>query len=241
MITLRYVTCLSVVLMSFSISSLNSAPVIKADKTIYDCGNFIEGKDEIAIAVFNIQNSGDSLLKITGVRPGCGCVVAAFDTLIPPGKSGKVKLEAKLYGYNGEIQKSAVVTSNAINEPQLRLTLKSKIQPIIGVSTQYITLMSSKDQTVSNLYISSLKKDLKVTDVKFKPYDQNQSTWSGQLSFPITFKWDKTDSTSSEGLSVFMLSINGLDLKQPFFGDFILSTNHPDKRQIQISGRIGKN
>lgn len=96
---IRHLSSLSVVFLILSVLSLNAAPVIKVDITHYDCGSFIEGKDEIATAAFSIQNIGDSLLRITGVRPGCGCVVAAFDTLIPPGKSGKVNLEVKLYGY----------------------------------------------------------------------------------------------------------------------------------------------
>lgn len=241
MILLRNIACLSGMFMILSFFPLNASPRIEVDKTIYDCGSFTEGKDEIATVAFNIRNNGDSLLKITNVRPGCGCVVASFDTLIPPGKTGNVILEAKLYGYSGEFQKSAVVTSNATNEQQLRLTLKGKIQPVIAVSTQYISLVSSKDRKPSNLYLSSLKKDLKVTELKFKPHNQNSTTWSDQLSLPITFEWEKTDSVSSDGSTVFMLSIKGLELKEPVSGDFILSTNHPDKRQIQINGRIGNN
>lgn len=236
----RYVTHLSGILMVLCIFSLNAAPLIEVEKSIYDCGSIPEGKDALATATFSLRNSGDSLLKITGVRPGCGCVVASYDTIIPPGKSGKIILEAKLYGYIGEIQKSAMVTSNARNKPQLRITLKGKIQPVIAVSTQYISL-TSKTQKSSEIYLSSIKKDLKVTGITFKPNDQNDSTWAGQLNLPITFEWNRTDSINNDGFTVFKLSVKGPDLKESIDGGFILSTNHPDKKQIQINGRIESN
>jgi hypothetical protein len=228
-------------LMALCVFSVNSAPVIEVNNEVYDCGIFIEGKDAVGVATFNIRNSGDSSLKIASVRPGCGCVVAAFDTVIPPGKSGKVKLEARLSGYSGEIVKSATVTSNAENQPQLRLTLKGKILPVIALSKQYIALISSDDHKSGDLFLSSLKKDLKITGITFKSHDQNHSAWSGQLSLPITYEWTRTDSISPEGFTVFRLLIKGPDLKESIDGNFILSTNHPDKNEIQISGRIESN
>jgi len=218
---------------------LNAAPMIDVKETSYNCGSFTEGENEVATAIFNLQNSGDSLLKITNVRPGCGCVVAAFDTLIPPGKSGCIKLEAKLKGYSGEFKKSAVVTSNAKNKPIINLTLNAMIQPIIKISKQYITLQSSEKQKSDRLCLSSLKKDMIVTSIIFRPYNnQNGAVWDNILSIPVTYEWNKTDSIGQDNFTVFTLLIKNPGSKEPVAGEFIISTNHPDKKQIKIRGRI---
>lgn len=219
---------------------LNAAPLIEVDKTVYDCGVLTEGKNEIATAFFNVLNRGDSLLKIENVRPGCGCVVAAYDTFIPPGKSGRIKVEARLNGYRGDIRKSVTLTSNAQNQPLLRLMLQATIQPVIAVSKQHIILSLSKDQKPDSLYLCSLKKDLKVTGVTFETSEQSNSGWLNQMPMPITYEWNRTDSIRPDGLNVFMLLIKHPDLKESVSGEFKISTNHPDKKQLQISGRIEK-
>jgi hypothetical protein len=238
MMTHRYIPQISGLFLVFYAFLLNASPVINVEETSYNCGLFVEGKNQVATAVFNVRNSGDSLLKITNVRTGCGCVVAAFDTLIPPGKSGTIKIEAKLNGYTGDITKSAVVTSNAKNEPTIRLTLNATIRPVIAISKQYISLQSSKDQKSDSLLLSSLKKDLIVTSIIFKPHNQNSTEWYNQHSIPITYELNKTDSISPDSFTVFTLLIKSTSLKESVTGEFIISTNHPDKKQISINGSI---
>lgn len=233
-----YLAQVSGMLLVLSALSLTAAPEIDIEDTSYNCGLFIEGKDEIATAIFKVRNSGDSLLKISNVRPGCGCVVAAFDTLILPGKFGSIKLEAKLNGYSGDVKKSAMVTSNATNKPTIRLTLNATVQQSIRISKQYITFQPSKDQQSDSLYLSSLKKDLTVTNIVFKPDNQNNDIWHNQHSIPITYKWNKADSISQDSFTVFTLLIKSPGSKEPVTGEFIISTNHPDKKQIHINGRI---
>jgi len=155
--TINYSASISGMLIVLCVFSLKAAPVMNVDNLTFNCGLFTEGKSEIATAVFKVRNSGDSLLKISGVRPGCGCVVAAYDTFIAPGKSGTIRLEAKLHGYSGELRKTATVTSNALNQPSLRLTLTATIQPVITVSKQYITLDTSNNRKPDSLHLSSLK------------------------------------------------------------------------------------
>lgn len=234
-----YLNHVSGILLVLNTITLNAAPVIEVDNKTYECGKFTEGKDETAIASFKIRNSGDTVLRIESVRPGCGCVVAAYDTLIPPGKSGNIKLEAKLKGYSGKFGKTATVTSNAKNEPSIRLTMKATVLPIITVSKQYIALPLLKDKKTDNLYLSSLKKDLMVTGITFKLFGQNNSQWHDQLSLPIMYEWSRIDSISPDSFTVFLLLMKSPELKESLNGEFILTTNHPDKKQIQINGRIG--
>lgn len=236
--TRHHPTKLSGILFVSLFSFVSASPLIEVEKETYDCGIFIEGKNEKTTAIYNIKNSGDSILKIEKVRTGCGCVAAAYDTIIPPGKSGQIKLETRLNGYTGVFKKSATIISNAKNQPNLRITLTATIQPVIAVSQGYITLPTSKDRKPVNLFLSSLKKDLSITGINFKPNDNSSSEWQSQLSLPINYEWSKTDSISPDGFTVYSLSINGIDLKSSDYGEFIISTNHPDKQEIRISGRI---
>ncbi|HEX3019333.1 MAG TPA: DUF1573 domain-containing protein [Chitinispirillaceae bacterium] len=233
-----YVTHISGILSVLAAFTVHAVPLIEIDKTIFDCGAFVEGKSQKAMAIYNVKNSGDSLLKIESVRPGCGCVVAEYDTFIAPGKTGKIMLEARLDGYIGSIKKSATIASNAKNTPTLRITLTAAIKQVISISQRHIVLPALKDQKPFNLYLSSSKKDLEVTGIDFRPYDNTTSGWQNQLALPIMYKWSKTDSISSDGSTVFMLSLNSPDLKKSTDGEIILTTNHPDKKEIRLSGRI---
>ncbi|HEX2956586.1 MAG TPA: DUF1573 domain-containing protein [Chitinispirillaceae bacterium] len=227
-------------LVSLFIFQLSADPVIKIENYTHDCGLFTEGKGGIATAVFNFQNTGDTVLKIQSVRPGCGCVVAAYDTCILPGKSGRIQLNMNLSGYSGQISKSATILSNAKNEPTIRISFHAKIQPLITISDSYIILGASNKQQPFTLFLTSLKKDLKITDVTFKLPDNNSSSWQHQLSIPVTYEWNIIDSITSEGFNVFKLTMKTPELKESISSNFILSTNHPDKREIQISGKIEK-
>lgn len=234
--------CSSLVsLFSGTLLSIQSqaAPMVKVNNTTFDCGLFSEEKAGIATANFIFQNIGDTLVKIESVRPGCGCIVAAYDTFIAPGKSGCVQLTVNLKGYSGQISKSATVQTNAKNEPLIRVSMNAKILPLITLSTTYINLVKD-NQTPAAIILTSLKKDLKIKDILFKTPDNNTSSWQHQLSIPITYEWNSTDSITTEGYNIFKLTIKPPELKQITTGDFIISTNHPEKSEIQISGRIGE-
>lgn len=104
----------------------HAAPRIAFDSKIFDCGIVVEGKTEKINAVFVVKNTGDAALKLEKVRPGCGCTVVKYDSLIQPGKSTKIESAVNIKGYrSGPISKSITVTSNAENEPTVRLVPES--------------------------------------------------------------------------------------------------------------------
>lgn len=75
---------------------------------------------------FAIKNAGDANLEITNVRPACGCTSGDFDKTIAPGKEGKIKLSVpNTESYNGEVSKTATVTTNDPERPTFTLTLKA--------------------------------------------------------------------------------------------------------------------
>jgi hypothetical protein len=73
-----------------SASAMFASPKIVIDKTSYQCGPVIEGKTEKLKAEFIVKNAGDAVLKINA-RPGCGCTVVKYDSLVQPGKTSTIE------------------------------------------------------------------------------------------------------------------------------------------------------
>lgn len=220
--------------------TLTAAPQLNVDTTTFDCGTVIEGKKDKIAALFEIKNTGDSPLKIENVRPSCGCTVVQFDTLIPPGKTGKIKPEVRIKGYSGKIRKTVTVISNAANNQTLRLYITANIQPVIDVSERYITLSGEKGNIGGTVYFSSLKKDLLLKDVAFKLTENNRTDWQKEIPLHLKFKWNKTDSVRTDGFTVYSLSLFCPEITEQLSGRFLFTTNHPDKNEVVINGRIDK-
>jgi hypothetical protein len=218
-----------------------AAPKIEADKTTIDCGTITEGKTDKINAAFTIRNTGDTPLKIENVRPGCGCTVVKFDTLVPMGKSSIIQSTVNIANFHsGPISKYITVSSNASNKPSLQLTITAKINPIIDVSEQSITLAPQKPVT---LILACVKKDLRVTEVVINAQQtgaSNGPAWQTKTPLSVPFKWTATDSTRADGLRVFKLELTAPAVPQQLSGQFVIKTNHPDKQEISLSGTVEK-
>ncbi len=226
-------------ILSIIASSLFAGPKIEVEPKTFNCGTVLEGKVEKVDAVFIVKNTGDAPLKLETVRPGCGCTVVKFDSLVPPGKSIKLESQVNIKGYrSGNISKGITVNSNAENEPLVRLTITLKIKAAIGMSDTYLGLDSSNINSPKVLFLSSQKKNLMISDVSFKPNKDGSSGAAWQNS-PLTLKhkWIPTDSIDVDSNHVFRLEIYSSKKGKPMFGEFILKTNHLDKPEIVLTGR----
>jgi hypothetical protein len=77
---------------------------------------------------FKFKNDGKAPLAITNVSPACGCTTTNYDKVIAPGQTGGITLAIdKTESYNGEVVKTAEVTTNDPNKPRFTLTLKANI------------------------------------------------------------------------------------------------------------------
>jgi len=96
--------------------------VSKADKITHD---------------FVIRNEGNAPLEITEVRPACGCTVASFDKTIAPGQTGKVHVVVDTATFSGPIAKGVTAFTNDTENPQIELTVRADVQPVIAVKPGY--------------------------------------------------------------------------------------------------------
>ncbi|MCS7298178.1 MAG: DUF1573 domain-containing protein [Bacteroidia bacterium] len=84
---------------------------IEFDKMEHDFGKIREG--EKASYRFRVRNPGTIPLRITDVKPSCGCTVPAWTKdPIPPGGEGFVEVVFDSQGRSGEQMKTVTVFAN---------------------------------------------------------------------------------------------------------------------------------
>jgi len=219
------------------LAALWAAPQIKVDNMVFNGGTVSE--NSTVKAVFTLTNTGTQPLRITSVRPGCGCTVVSYDSVIAPGKSGTIKPAVDLKGFRpGHMSRGVTVNSNAANSPTLQLTIEVTITPTIEVSENYIVFANAAPKTMT---LSSAKKDLAVSGVVFKPQGGgggNAPRWASNAPVTIDYKFNASDSTRADGLKVYRLDLTPPSTDgETLSGVFVITTNHPDKKEISINGR----
>jgi len=230
---------LSALLAAAAAAAVFAAPEVTVDNMTYKGGEAAEGS--ILKAQFKLTNTGNETLKITSVRPGCGCTVVSYDSVIAPGKSGFIKPEVNLKGFRaGQMSRGVTVTSNAANNPTLHLMIEATVttppEPV-AVSENYLDFENAPKLTV---ILTSPKKDLKVSNVVFKPQGgQNIPGWAANTPMKVKFTLSPSKTAREDGLYSYNLDLSTPgDGKESVFGNFEITTNHPDRKDVTIGGRV---
>jgi len=106
-----------------------AAPVISVSDPIYDFGSTNEG---IAVAhTFVIENAGNAVLEIAGVRASCGCTTTTLETYaIAPGESVDLDVLVNTASFSGTISKTITIASNDPATPSLSLRVTGQVLAI---------------------------------------------------------------------------------------------------------------
>jgi hypothetical protein len=222
----------------------SASPQVEFDKITAQCGTVTEGKDPFFSVIFTATNSGDAPLHIENVRPGCSCTSVSFDTVIPPGKSGTIEAKVTVKDLpGGPFSKTVTVTSDASNHPVQNLTIKAEIVALIDISEPFVFLQAQRRDSVANVFLSSARKDLKVTSVTFKPQpsdDDSVRDTALPASLGVQFAWTPTDSSSGAGGKIYKLALHAPTASQTSRGEFVIRTNHPLKPEVFLRGSVMK-
>jgi hypothetical protein len=131
-------------------TTAEAAPQMVFDSTEKVFRNVKEGS--IQIAKFTFTNQGDLNLIIDKVSPSCGCTVAKFQRITPPGEKGVITLELDTEGITGAFRKTAVVASNDSSRPFTTLVMmgetKSRIE-IVGQTSRRIMVVGCLGEKVT--------------------------------------------------------------------------------------------
>jgi len=82
---------------------------------------------------FTIRNTGEAPLEID-VKPNCGCTVARFDQVIPPGGEGRIEAAMDTHSFRGKTSKSINVYSTDPDSPLTLLRIAAQVKPIVDVT-----------------------------------------------------------------------------------------------------------
>ena len=152
--------------------------------------------------------------------------MARFDRTIPPGGEGKITLEMRTKGYQGEIHKSARVVSNDPKSPQITIGMKGKIWVPIDVKPRYVRLRGTVDEEIET--VVSLRADKKDPLV--------MKLVSVSIPERVDVKLKETEKGRAYQLKV----KNKVKGEVRYAGTLKLTTNYPEKPEvvIRIAGDI---
>jgi len=109
-----------------------SGAKIEFVKDVFDYGNIYANSGHDGMAEFKFINTGTEPLVLTNVKASCGCTSPYWQKEpVLPGDTGKVVLKYNSITSPHTINKSAVISSNAINNPSaiIRITGTVLAQP----------------------------------------------------------------------------------------------------------------
>jgi len=210
-------------------------------KPVHQYGTVIEGVQDTIKYTFTVKNSGNKPLKIDNVRASCGCTVVDYDTTIAPGKTGSIVQAVKLKGFSGDISKGITVSSNAANQPQLRLTVQATIERIIDSSPTYLRLLAKNRETPLEVTLTTKLKKLDISEVAFTPHSNSRANWQQEGTDPIRFEFDTKGKKGSDDRYTYTLKLYRPEkIPATPHGTFYISTNHPQKKVLDIRGFISE-
>ncbi|MBN1981330.1 MAG: DUF1573 domain-containing protein [Chitinivibrionales bacterium] len=223
-------------------SSLLSAPIIEVDTQDVNWGPIKKATTEQLKHVFILKNKGDAPLHLTEVRPSCGCTAVEYDSVIAPGKQGKLLSVIKLSSlHDGDFTKTISVISNASNNQRLRLSLSGKILSAINVSDRYLHLTPKNGVIQATITLSTQKKDFEIQTLRFVP-TQTVSTpgWQAEPAYVGKYTLTLKSSTpDSDGYYTFEMQLTfSMDPTQSISGNYVITTNHPQMAEISIYGLV---
>jgi hypothetical protein len=127
----------------------------------YNFGKVIAG--ELVNCVFIATNTGDEILVISNVAPGCHCTTVGDWTKahqIEPGKTGEIPLQLNTRGLQGAVNRTVKVTSNDKLLPLQMLTLKGTVVKAIKVTPEVAFLHILPDATSNSTVVVHITNEL---------------------------------------------------------------------------------
>ena len=110
--------------------------------TTYDWGNVAPGDLK---ATIEVKNTGEGVLNVKEVRPGCGCTAAPIDkNVLNPGEVGKISVTLRASTSTGPLQKSITVTSDDPQTPVTIIYLKANVKRPFRVDPDWISVLNGK-------------------------------------------------------------------------------------------------
>lgn len=202
----------------FSSSLAGGAPEMLVREPLHESREVWEG--QIMERIYAVSNIGDQPLEIRQVTPGCGCTVASFDRIIPPGEEGRVTLQVNTKGFAGLLRENARIYSNDPVNPEWLITVTAMVKPVITLSQRSVTFNGKGEEVLTQEIeiVAEMEKPLKLTPLSFN--------LDGTLTYSI--------SEIEQGKRFRVQFINLQGKTENFRGFLKLRTNYSEKPEVTI-------
>lgn len=226
-----------------SVNGLEEAkafPSVAVGDETYDFG--VMDQQAVGSHDFIFTNNGDAPLELSGAEATCGCTAGKLvDTLIPPGKSGKVTVEWKPKGRFGHFREGVTVHTNDPNWPEVSVAVTGRITAAVRVTPHELTLSNitaGQAASADARVWGYLPEPLEITGTRLAESsikDYFNVSWS-----PVSQEEVKTETDAKSGYNVTVSVKPGLP-PGPFRQTIHLDTNVKERPAVdlEVRGRIG--
>jgi hypothetical protein len=146
--------------------------------------------------------------------------VARYDRVILPGREGSISLTLKTTGYQGKVQKSAVVYTNDPDQPQTTLLISGRVNPSIAVEPPAVLLEGVVSEDIRRTVT------IRSNEPQALTLDPVQGTDADKVAYEL-----KTIEDGRE----YQLVIRNISKRQDRYAGFIaLKTNYAHKPELEI-------
>jgi len=130
---------------------------------------------------FILTNTGNAVLQITAVQPGCGCTTAGeWDHEIPPGKTGRIPLQFNPANFKGPVTKVATVTCNDPAQATHMLHIQATIVHPLDVQPAFVSFIPIEGQATNETKVVRITNNLE-SAVSLEPPVSTNAVFRAEL------------------------------------------------------------
>ena len=134
-------------------------PKIQFQELIHDFGK-VKANEPLRCD-FVFTNTGNAVLELTDVRPGCGCTTAGqWDRKVEPGKTGKIPIQFNPGAPSGTVTKSISVTCNDPTQNVQTLQVKATIWKPVDINPAYVYFMGVEGEVTNDTKVVKITNNL---------------------------------------------------------------------------------
>jgi copper(I)-binding protein len=154
-------------------------PRIQFETPVYDFGRARCGEPVKYTYVFT--NTGDRMLIVNSVQPGCHCTTAGeWTKQVEPGQTGKIPVQFDTTGTGGMIVRQITVSCNIPNQPPMvYLQIKGTVYKPIDVNPPWAVINVPPDVETGSLVVSITNNTEEL--LILSPPQSNNRMFSAQL------------------------------------------------------------
>ena len=147
-------------------------PKIQWQELVHDFGKVRANEPQRCDFIFT--NTGNAMLEITDVRPGCGCTTTGqWDRKVEPGKTGKIPIQFNPGAPSGTVTKAISVTCNDPVQNIQTLQVKATIWKPVDVNPAYVYFMGVEGEVTNDTKVVKITNNLEESITLENPVSNN--------------------------------------------------------------------